>query len=155
MPGHLILWCLFRTDSLLNSIVDDFTHTVLDDASVEVFPITDDVQVPIEPPRHRPYRRLVLILQPRANQMNHIHAPVRAPSTDGVRSAREVDLRDGDGVSDEDTESLWGGTDRDGDSEISDNDSGPIAEIDPGPPLPTVSPARVAMRSEVVQAAPG
>ena len=38
------------------------------------------------------------------------------------------------------------GTDRDGGSEVDDHDSGPIAEIDPGPPLPTVSPARAAMR---------
>ena len=64
--------------SVLNSTVrdtdNDFTHTVLDDASVEVLPMTDDasVQVPIEPPRHRPYRRLVLIPQSQgtASQMN-------------------------------------------------------------------------------------
>ena len=79
--------------SVLNSTVrdtdDDFTHTVLDGASVEVFPMTDDasVQVPIEPPRHRPYRRLVLIPQPQGtphsvqdrqsdeSEEDHIHAP--------------------------------------------------------------------------------
>ena len=161
MPGHLIP--VQNRFSVLNSTVrdtdDDFTHTVLDDAGVEVFPMTDDasVQVPIEPPRHRPYRRLVLIPQPQGtphsvqdrqsdeSEGDHIHAPVRAPSTDGVRSAGEVDPRDGDGAGDEDTESLRGGTDRDGDSEVGDNDSGPIAEIDPGPPLPTVSPARAAI----------
>ena len=41
-------------------------------------------------------------------------------------------------------ESLKDGTERV--SEVDDHDSGPTVEIDPGPPLPTVSPARVAMR---------
>ena len=142
--------------SVLNSTVrdtdDDFTHTVLDGASVEVFPM--GVQVPIEPPRHRPYRRLVLIpqsqgtprsvqdLQSDESEGDHIHAQVRnsAPSTDGVRRAGEsfsVDQGDGDVSGDEDTESLRDGTDRDGGSTSEDDhDSGPIAEIDPGPRCP-------------------
>ena len=39
--------------------------TVVDASGVEVFPMSDDaaVKVPLEPPRHRPSRRLVLIPQ--------------------------------------------------------------------------------------------
>ena len=119
--------------SVLNSTVrdtdDDFTHTALDGASVEVFPMTDDasVQVPIEPPRHRPYRRLVLIPQSQGthrsvqdsqsdeSEGDHIHAQLRnsAPSTDDVRRVGEsfyMDQGDGDGSGDEDTESLRDGS---------------------------------------------
>ena len=54
--------------SALDSIVrssDEMVPTVVDGSGVEVFPMSDDaaVEVPLEPPRHRPSRRLVLIPQ--------------------------------------------------------------------------------------------
>ena len=47
------------TNSLMSTEVDG------SGVDAEVFPMTDDatLQVAIEPPRHRPYRRLVLIPQ--------------------------------------------------------------------------------------------
>ena len=54
--------------SALDSTVrgsDEMVPTVVDGSGVEVFPMSDDaaVEVPLEPPRHRPSRRLVLIPQ--------------------------------------------------------------------------------------------
>ena len=59
--------------SALDSVVrgnDEMVPTVVDGSGVEVFPLSDDaaVEVSLEPPRHRPSRRLVLIPQVGAHE---------------------------------------------------------------------------------------